>query len=61
MLVRIGVVGSEKLSNWNALVGICNRIVHDYMNIDLERIHALVLDGRYLFVTAFLMKSSGMR
>ena len=61
MLVRIGVVESEDLSNWNVLVGIRNRIFHDYMNIYLERIHALVLDGRCLFVTAFLMKSSGMR
>ena len=55
---RVGAIESDDLSNWNALVGIRIRIVHDYMNIDLGRIHALVLDGRYRFVADFLMRSS---
>ena len=60
-LARIGVLEPEDLSNWNALVGIRNRIVHDYMSIDFGRINALVLEGKYRFVTEFLMKNSGMR
>ena len=59
-LARVGLIASDDLSNWNALVGIRNRIVHDYMNIDLGRIHALVLDGRYRFVADFLMRSSDL-
>ena len=55
-LARVGFIASDDLPVWNALVGIRNRIVHDYMNIDLGRIHALVLDGRYRFVTDFLTK-----
>ena len=55
-LARVGSIPSDDLPGWNALVGIRNRIVHDYMNIDLGRIHALVLEERYRFVTDFLMK-----
>jgi uncharacterized protein YutE (UPF0331/DUF86 family) len=55
-LARVGFIPSDDLPGWNALVGIRNRIVHDYMNIDLGRIHALVLEERYRFVTDFLMK-----
>ena len=47
---------ADDLPVWNALVGIHNRIVHDYMNIDLGRIHALVLENRYRFVSDLLMK-----
>ena len=52
-LARVGFIASDDLPDWNALVGIRNRIVHDYMNIDLGRIHALVLEERYRFVTDF--------
>jgi uncharacterized protein YutE (UPF0331/DUF86 family) len=55
-LARVGYIASDDLPGWNALVGIRNRIVHDYMNIDLGRIHALVLEERYRFVTDSLMK-----
>jgi uncharacterized protein YutE (UPF0331/DUF86 family) len=55
-LVRVGVIATDDLPAWNALVGIRNRIVHDYMNIDLGRIHALVLENRYRFVSDLLMK-----
>lgn len=55
-LARVGLMASDDLPGWNALVGIRNRIVHDYMNIDLGRIHALVLEDRYRFVSDFLLK-----
>ena len=60
-LLRIGALEPEDLSNWNALVGIRNRIVLDYMNIDFGRINARVLERKYRFVTEFLMKNSGIR
>ena len=55
-LARVGLMASDDLPGWNALVGIRNRIVHDYMNIDLGRIHSLVLEDRYRFVSDFLLK-----
>jgi uncharacterized protein YutE (UPF0331/DUF86 family) len=55
-LARVGLIASDDLPGWNALVGIRNRIVHDYMNIDLGRIHSLVLEDRYRFVSDFLLK-----
>jgi uncharacterized protein YutE (UPF0331/DUF86 family) len=55
-LARVGLMASDDLPGWNALVGIRNRIVHDYMNIDLGRIHALVLEDRYRFVSDFLLR-----
>ena len=58
-LARVGAIELDDLPSWNALVGIRNRIVHDYMSIDLGRVHAIVLEGRYRFVTDFLMRSSG--
>ena len=36
-LVHIGALETGYLANWNALVGIRNRIFHDYMNIALGR------------------------
>lgn len=55
-LVRVGLMASAELPSWNTFVGIRNRIVHDYMNIDLGRIHVLVLEDRYRFVSDFLLK-----
>ncbi|WP_281280124.1 HepT-like ribonuclease domain-containing protein [Tepidimonas sediminis] len=48
--------GRPACRGWNALVDLRNRIVHDYMNLDLERIHELVRDGADGFVVAFLMR-----
>jgi uncharacterized protein YutE (UPF0331/DUF86 family) len=55
-LARLGQIGKGELSAWNAVIGLRNRIVHDYMNIDLGKVHELVGAGRYEFVLAFLRK-----
>jgi len=55
-LARIGTIKPEDLPEWNAIIGIRNRIVHDYMNIDMAIILNLVSTGRYQFVTDFLMR-----
>lgn len=48
------------LEEWNGVVGIRNRIVHDYMNIDMKKILALVRDDAYRFVVEFLMDDIGL-
>ncbi len=55
-LARIGVLPAEDLRWWNAAIGIRNRIVHDYMNIDMNVILDQVRDARYRFIAEFLMR-----
>ena len=54
-LVRKGEIEQKQLTAWNAVIGLRNRIVHDYMNIDMTRVPELVSQGRYEFVTEFLL------
>ncbi len=56
-LVRIGVVDSSDLAQWNSIIGLRNRIVHDYMNIDMGLVLQLVNKKQYLFLTDFLCKA----
>ena len=51
----LGMVTSAELPAWNAAIGLRNRIVHDYMNIDMYRVLELVKNGQYQFITEFLM------
>jgi uncharacterized protein YutE (UPF0331/DUF86 family) len=53
-LVRLGKVNAEDLQQWNLVIGLRNRIVHDYMNVDMRLVYQLIRQKRYLFVTAFL-------
>ena len=55
-LARRGEGSQDQLPAWNAIIGLRNRIIHDYMNIDMQRVQELVAMGRYEFVTAFLLK-----
>lgn len=54
-LARRGGIREGDLPAWNALIGLRNRIVHDYMNIDMARVLELVQHGRHAFVAAFLL------
>jgi uncharacterized protein YutE (UPF0331/DUF86 family) len=56
-LACIGITRQEDLPGWNATIGIHNRIVHEYMNIDMAIILDLVSSGRYQFVTEFLFRA----
>jgi len=56
-LARHGEISIEQLPEWNAVVGLRNRIVHDYMNIDMNRVLDWVVKERYQFVTDFLLKN----
>jgi uncharacterized protein YutE (UPF0331/DUF86 family) len=54
-LVRNGEIEQAQLPAWNAVIGLRNRIVHDYMNIDTTKVLELVSQGRHAFVTEFLL------
>lgn len=54
-LTRLNLLPVGDLSQWNDIIGIRNRIVHDYMNIDMGVIFDLVRTCRYRFVADYLM------
>lgn len=54
-LAALGVVKDSELATWNAIIGLRNRIVHDYMNIDMSQVIELVKNEQYLFVAHFLL------
>jgi uncharacterized protein YutE (UPF0331/DUF86 family) len=60
-LIRMGPVNSEEYSKWTSGIGIRNRIVHNYMNINMELILDLVKTGRYRLVVDCLGNKIGVR
>jgi len=54
-LARCGVIGMDTLPAWNAIVGLRNRIVHDYMNIDMNQVLSLIASKREAFISEFLL------
>jgi len=55
-LVRRGEIKQADLEKWNSVVGLRNRIVHDYMNIDMKLVYQIIIQKQYLFITDFLCK-----
>jgi uncharacterized protein YutE (UPF0331/DUF86 family) len=55
-LVSHGLMAPQDLTTWNAVVGLRNRIVHDYMNIDMAQVRAWIVSGKDAFVTHFLLQ-----
>jgi uncharacterized protein YutE (UPF0331/DUF86 family) len=53
-LIRIGKFSAEEVQRWNSAIGIRKRIVHDYMNLNMELILNLVKTERYQFIVEFL-------
>ena len=51
-----GVIDAAALAQWNAAVGLRNRIVHDYMNVDLALIQDLVRKQQYRFILEVLRR-----
>lgn len=51
-----GDINSQELQQWNSSIGLRNRIVHDYMNIDMQLIYELITNDRHQFIAAFLRK-----
>ena len=54
-LDELGIVTRSSLTDWNAAIGLRNRIVHDYMNIDMPRVLTLVKNEQYRLITEFLL------
>ncbi len=56
-LASVGIIAPQDLPHWNAVIGLRNRIVHDYMNIDFAQVARLIQDRKEDFVIDFLMVS----
>ena len=56
-LARCGEIDVATLPAWNAVIGLRNRIVHDYMNIDMNKVMELVTSNGDKFITEFLLKA----
>lgn len=54
-LAQIKVINTVDLPAWNAAIGLRNRIVHEYMNLDIERVLELVSEDQHRFVIEFLL------
>jgi uncharacterized protein YutE (UPF0331/DUF86 family) len=54
-LVRCKVLNEECLSVWYSAIGLRNRIVHDYMNIDMNQVLELITSNKEQFITEFLL------
>lgn len=55
-LQQIGKLGTGSIEEWNSIIGLRNRIVHDYMNVDTASVLQLVRDRHYRIVTEFLLQ-----
>lgn len=55
-LARIKKISVDDLTAWNSVIGLRNRIVHEYMNIDMARVLELVRLNQTVFVTEFLLE-----
>jgi uncharacterized protein YutE (UPF0331/DUF86 family) len=47
-------INDEQLQQWNAAIGLRNRIVHEYMNVDMKVVFALIEQQGYQFIADFL-------
>ena len=54
-LARMEVISPASLPAWNVAIGLQNRIIHEYMDIDIERMLGLVQVNQHRFVTEFLL------
>ncbi|MFO8003909.1 type VII toxin-antitoxin system HepT family RNase toxin [Thioalkalivibrio sp.] len=57
VLARILRLSAQELEQWNAIIGLRKRIVHDYMSLDMRRVLQVVESGGYAFVVDFLLAS----
>jgi len=55
-LVGQGEIETTQLQAWNAVIGLRNRIVHDYMNIDMNRVLEFVQTDQDKFIVEFLLE-----
>lgn len=51
-----GLINAQDLEQWNSVIGLRNRIVHDYMNIDMQLIYKLITNDHHVSIADFLRK-----
>lgn len=54
-LANANAIASDTLPEWNAVIGLRNRIVHDYMNIDIDQVLSMISEQRERFIIDFLL------
>lgn len=54
-LARLEILGQGEIEKWNAVIGLRNRIVHDYMNLDMAYVLDIVRSQHYRLIVAFLL------
>jgi len=55
-LAQCGIIETQALPTWKALLGLRNRIVHDYMNVDMALVQNWVEQQREQVVLDFLLR-----
>jgi uncharacterized protein YutE (UPF0331/DUF86 family) len=48
---------AANMDAWAAAIGLRNRIVHNYMNLDMRQVLGLVREERYRLITEFLLEA----
>lgn len=61
LLAENSVIPKNELNQWSAIIGLRNKIVHDYMNIDPGKIFVLVENRQYELVSRFLLAPVSQR
>lgn len=54
-LVSAKQLDADTLDEWNAIIGLRNRIVHEYMNLDMSKVLEMVKAQKYQLITDFLL------
>ena len=54
-LCETSLINEKDLVQWNAIIGLRNKIVHDYMNIDPAKIYQFIANREYERITRFLL------
>lgn len=49
------LIDDDALRQWTAAIGLRNRIVHDYLNVDMGLIETLVKEQKYQLQLHFLL------
>ena len=51
----LGLVTAEQLRDWTAAIGLRNRIVHEYLNMEMLVVKKIILDRLYQLQVDFLV------
>jgi uncharacterized protein YutE (UPF0331/DUF86 family) len=54
-LHRDKLLDESSMRNWTSAIGLRNRIVHDYLNVDMSVVEALILNQQYMLQVQFLL------